>query len=263
LEVKDKVAFVTGGGNGIGEAICRALAAGGARVAVNDLSPSDAERVASEVGGIAVPADVADEGALIEALDQTVQQLGPVDILVNNAGVAIGGGVEMPNQEWERAWQINFMSHVYATRHVLPSMIERGSGYLIHTASAAGLLTNLGAAPYAVTKHAVVSLAEWLSITHAHQGIRVSCLCPQFVSTNMLDEFLDIPGGSQLVGDTAIETEQVGQAVMDAIAAETFLILPHPEVEDYFRRKGDDYERWLGGMRKLQGYMDSVIGNDQ
>lgn len=262
MDVAGKTAFVTGGGNGIGEAICRSLADAGARVAVNDLNPVDAQRVAAEVGGLAVAADVANEAALIEAIDRSVDQLGPIDILVNNAGVAIGGGVEMPNQEWERAWQINFMSHVYATRHVLPSMIQRGAGYLIHTASAAGLLTNLGAAPYAVTKHAVVSLAEWLSITHSHQGIRVSCLCPQFVATNMLDEFLDIPGGSQLVGDTAIETSEVGQAVMDAIESESFLILPHPEVEEYFRRKGDDYDRWLGGMRKLQGYMDSVKGNE-
>lgn len=260
MDVQGKVAFVTAGGDGIGAAIVRSLAGAGARVAVNDLNAEAAATLSDEVGGIAVPANVADERALADAIDRAVAELGPVDILVNNAGIAIGGGVEAPNDWWQAAWHVNFMSQVYATRRVLPSMIERGGGYLVHTASAAGLLTNLGAAPYAVTKHAVVALAEWLSITHANQNIRVSCLCPQFVSTNMLADFLEIPGGRELVGESAIEPAAVGEAVLAGIQDETFLILPHPEVEEYFRRKGDDYERWLGGMRKLQAHMDATLG---
>ncbi|NNL47707.1 MAG: SDR family oxidoreductase [Acidimicrobiia bacterium] len=258
MEISGKVAFVTAAGSGIGEAISRSLAGEGARVAVADLDSDAAHRVAHEIEGKALTVDVADQAALIAALDATSELLGPIDILVNNAGVAIGGGGEVPDSDWDRAWQINFMSQVTATRHILPTMIARGGGYLVHTASAAGLLTNLGAAPYAVTKHAVVALAEWLSITHAHQGIRVSCLCPQFVSTNMLTEFLDFPGGRQLVGDSAITPAEVGRAVVEGIEEESFLILPHPEVAEYFRRKGDDYERWLGGMRKLQAFMDSA-----
>ncbi len=258
MEISGKVAFVTAAGNGIGEAISRSLAEKGARVAVADLDADAAHRVADEIGGQALTVDVAARPALVSALDTTTELLGPIDILVNNAGVAIGGGVEVSDGDWDRAWQINFMSQVTATRHVLPSMITRGGGYIVHTASAAGLLTNLGAAPYAVTKHAVVALAEWLSITHAHQGIKVSCLCPQFVSTNMLTEFLDFPGGRQLVGDSAITPTEVGRAVVDGIGEESFLILPHPEVAEYFRRKGDDYERWLSGMRKLQAMMDGA-----
>ncbi|NND14682.1 MAG: SDR family oxidoreductase [Acidimicrobiia bacterium] len=258
MEISGKVAFVTAAGSGIGEAISRSLAGEGARVAVADLDSDAAHRVAHDIEGKALTVDVADQAGLIAALDATSELLGPIDILVNNAGVAIGGGVEVPDSDWDRAWQINFMSQVTATRHILPTMIARGGGYLVHTASAAGLLTNLGAAPYAVTKHAVVALAEWLSITHAHQGIRVSCLCPQFVSTNMLTEFLDFPGGRQLVGDSAITPAEVGRAVVEGIEEESFLILPHPEVAEYFRRKGDDYERWLGGMRKLQAFMDSA-----
>ncbi len=258
MEIAGTIAFVTAAGNGIGEAISRSLAARGARVAVADLDAAAADRVARDISGIALAVDVADRAGLESALDGTTKRLGPIDILVNNAGVAIGGGVEASDDEWERSWQINLMSQVTATRHLLPQMIQRGSGYLVHTASAAGLLTNLGAAPYAVTKHAVVALAEWLSITHAHQGIRVSCLCPQFVSTNMLAEFLDFPGGRELVGDSAITPEAVGKAVADGIEQESFLILPHPEVAEYFRRKANDYERWLGGMRKLQAVMDAA-----
>ncbi len=258
MEISGKTAFVTAGGDGIGAAISHSLAHAGARVAVSDLNEDAAERVAVDIGGLAFEADVADDASLLRALDAATDELGPIDILVNNAGVAVGGGVEAPDADWDRSWQINLMSQVIATRHVLPGMIERGSGYLVHTASAAGLLTNLGAAPYAVTKHAVVALAEWLSITHAHQGIRVSCLCPQFVSTNMLAEFLDFPGGRALVGDTAITPAEVGDAVVAGIHDESFLILPHPEVAEFFRRKGDDYERWLGGMRKLQARMEAA-----
>ena len=253
MDVSGRVAVVTGGGNGIGAAMCRRFAAEGARVVVADRDDSAAAAVAGDVGGHAVRVDVADPEhgqALVTAAEEA---FGPIDLLCLNAGIATDGGVETADGAWQRIWEINVMSHVWAVRAVLPGMIERGDGYLLHTASAAGLLTNLGAAPYAVTKHAVVALAEWLAITHGDQGIGVSCLCPQFVRTNMLDEFIDIPGGRALVGDLALEPEVVADAVVEGIRERRFLILPHPEVAEYFLRKAQDYDRWLGGMRRLQG----------
>ncbi len=251
MELAGRVAVVTGGGNGIGAALCRAFASEGARhVVVADLDMEAAQRVATEVGGTAVEVDVADPDhghQLVAAAP------GPIDVLCLNAGVAQDGGVEAADAAWQRTWEVNVMSHVWATRAVLPGMLDRGEGYLLHTASAAGLLTNIGAAPYSVTKHAVVALAEWLAITHGDHGLRVSCLCPQFVKTNMLAEFMDVPGGRALVGDQALEPADVAAAVVAAMREERFLILPHPEVAEYFRRKADDYDRWLAGMRRLQG----------
>ncbi len=251
MELSGRTAVVTGGGNGIGAALCRAFAAAGAaRIVVADRDLASAEQVAGEVGGVAVQVDVADPGhgaALATAAG------GPIDLLCLNAGVAQDGGVDATDAAWRRTWEVNVMAHVWALRALLPPMLERGSGYVLHTASAAGLLTNIGAAPYAVTKHAVVALAEWLAITHGDDGLRVSCLCPQFVKTGMLAEFEDVPGGRALVGDLALEPEEVAAAVVDGIRAEQFLILPHPEVLEYFQRKASDYDRWLAGMRRLQG----------
>ncbi len=253
MEIQGRVVVVTGGGNGIGAALSRRFAAeGAAGVVVGDLDGDAAAVVAGEIDGRAVAVDVADPGhghALVAAAEEA---FGPVDVFCFNAGIAQDGGVEMDDAVWQRIWDINVMAHVYGARAVLPSMLERGEGYLVHTASAAGLLTNLGAAPYSVTKHAVVALAEWLAITHGDGGIRVSCLCPQFVNTNMLEEFIGIPGGKALVGDAALDPEQVADAVVEGMRAEQFLILPHPEVAEYFRRKADDYDRWLAGMRRLQ-----------
>ena len=231
---------------------------GAAGVVVADLNGNAARSVAAEVDGTPLEVDVADPDhgqALVEAAES---DYGPIDLLCLNAGIATDGGVEASDAAWQRTWDINFMSHVYALRAVLPGMLNRGHGYLLHTASAAGLLTNIGAAPYAVTKHAVVALAEWLAITHGDQGLRVSCLCPQFVNTNMLEEFIDIPGGRALVGDTALEPEDVAAAVVEGINREEFLILPHPEVAEYFQRKAADYDRWLGGMRKLQARVQAA-----
>lgn len=263
MDLHGKVVLVTGGANGIGRALCRRFAAEGARgVAVVDRDADGAASVAEELGsvGLARSADVAVEADVIAAVEATEERFGPIDLLVSNAGIGTGGGVEAPNEAWQQIWDINVMAHVYATRAVLPGMLARGEGYLLHTASAAGLLTNIGAAPYSVTKHAVVALAEWLSITHGAEGIKVSCLCPQGVRTDMLLAGADDPAGAVVLAQGAIEPEAVAAAVVEGLAAERFLILPHPEVLDHFRRKAGDYDRWLGGMRKLQARIRGALG---
>ena len=254
MELANAVTVVTGGGNGIGAALCRRFGReGAAGIVIADIDLSSAQAVADEVGGIALAVDVSSEADNIGMIAAAEAAYGPVDLLCLNAGIPTGGSVDAPDDDWQRAWAVNVMSHVYGTRAVLPSMLERGSGYLLHTASAAGLLTNLGAAPYSVTKHAVVALAEWLSITYGDNGIGVSCLAPQFVDTDMLDDLTTISEGfHEFAVDGSISTEQVADAVIDGLRDERFLILPHPEVADYFVAKAKDYERWLGGMRKLQ-----------
>lgn len=255
MELEGKIAVVTGGGGGIGGAMARRFAAEGARlVVVADVDGDAARAVAGQIGGLAVEADLATEAGNVDVV-RTAEEHGPIDLLCLNAGVAVGGGVEAPDEDWYRIWDINVMAHVWAVRAALPAMVARGEGYLLHTASAAGLLTNIGAAPYSVTKHAAVGLAEWLSITHGDQGITVSCLCPQGVRTRML--FPDDDDGSDIGADTVrsqgvIEPDEVADAVIAGLADERFLILPHPEVHGYWQRKVDDYDRWLAGMRKLQ-----------
>ena len=250
MDVADRIVVVTGGASGIGRAMAVRFAAEGARgIAVADRDAGGAESVAEGIGerAVAVTVDVSDEEQVRHLVAVTEDRFGgPIDLFCSNAGIATGGGVDAPLDEWQRIWDINVMAHVFAARAVLPSMLARGEGYLLNTASAAGLLSQIGSAPYAVTKHAAVALAEWLSITHGDQGIKVSCLCPQGVRTAMLGD------GSALLGPTAIEPEQVADAVIEGLRTEEFLILPHPEVREYFRRKGDDYERWLKGMRRLQ-----------
>ena len=253
--LKDKVVLVTGGANGIGEALVRRFVAEGARgVAIVDRDAKRSLELSQELGSttIGLAADVAREADVVSAVETTVTRFGPIDLLVSNAGIGTGGGVETPNEAWQQIWEINLMAHVYAARAVLPGMIARGEGYLLNTASAAGLLTNIGAAPYSVTKHAAVGLAEWLAITHGDQGIKVSCLCPQGVRTNMLLAGADDPAGAVVLAQGAIEPAEVAEAVIRGLEAETFLILPHPEVLTHFQRKAGDYDRWLGGMRKLQ-----------
>jgi len=255
MQLRDKVVLVTGGANGIGRALCRRFVADGVRgVAVVDREAKASYELAVELGptAIGLAADVAREADVVSAVRVTEERFGPIDLLVSNAGIGTGGGVEAPNEAWQQIWDINLMAHVYAARAVLPAMLARGEGYLLNTASAAGLLTNIGAAPYSVTKHAAVGLAEWLAITHGDQGIKVSCLCPQGVRTNMLLAGANDPAGAVVLAQGAIEPEDVAEAVVQGLAAETFLILPHPEVLTHFQRKAGDYDRWLGGMRKLQ-----------
>ena len=189
-------------------------------------------------------------------VDQARSSYGDIDLFCSNAGICTVGGVDVADEEWQRIWQVNVMAHIYAARAVLPGMLARGQGYLLQTVSAAGLLTQIGAAPYSVTKHAALGLAEWLAITYADQGIKVSCLCPQGVRTEMLRQ--GTGGIAQILRETALEPEAVAEAVVAGLAEERFLILPHPEVADYFRRKADDYERWLRGMRRLQQKAQTV-----
>jgi NAD(P)-dependent dehydrogenase (short-subunit alcohol dehydrogenase family) len=251
MQLKNKVVVVTGGGNGIGRALCRRFAAEGARaVIVADIQAAAASQVASEIGGVAIATNVTHEPDLLRLVEQTVNDFGVIDLFCSNAGIGAQGGVDASDQDWWKSWNVNVMAHVYAARAVLPAMLARGEGYLLQTVSAAGLLTQLGSAPYAVTKHAALGLAEWIAITHGDQGIKVSALCPQGVRTDMLKraEF----GGGAFLLETAIEPEQVADEVVKGLAEERFLILPHPEVAEYFRRKATDYERWLRGMRKLQ-----------
>jgi len=252
MQIADKVVIVTGGANGIGCALSRRFSAEHARaVIVADIDGDVAARVAHEIGGIPFPADVAKEADIIRLVQFAEVKFGAIDLFCSNAGIMVKGGVEVPDDDWQRIWEVNVFAHILAARAVLPGMIARGQGYLLQTASAAGLLTQIGSAPYAVTKHAALGLAEWLSVTHYHQGIRVSVLCPQGVRTNML-EGASKSGVGALLRDTAIEPEQVADAVIAGIAEEKFLILPHREVAEYFLRKATDYERWLRGMRRLQ-----------
>jgi NAD(P)-dependent dehydrogenase (short-subunit alcohol dehydrogenase family) len=264
MRIEGKHVVVTGGASGIGRALARRFAAEGARgVVVADLDGSGCATVAAEVKGLSVPTDVANEGAMHELVRRAEQAFGPVDLFCSNAGIAITGGVETGDADWERIWKINVMSHVYGARAVLPSMLARGEGYLLQTASAAGLLNQIGSAPYGVTKHAAVGLAEWLAITYGDRGIRVSVLCPQAVRTAMTDAGAAIgdAGLDAARVDGMIEPEDVAAAAIEGLARESFLILPHAEVLTYVRRKADDYDRWIAGMQRFQqrlGYVGAV-----
>lgn len=250
MELSQSVAVVTGGANGIGRALCERFAAEGARVVIADVDLANALELERRIGGAAIQADVAREADIQRLVQETTRRFGGIDLFCSNAGVGVDGGPEAPDESWRRSWEVNVMAHVYAARAVLPQMLEQKRGYLLQTISAAGLLTQLGSAPYAVTKHAALAFAEWLAITYGDQGIRVSALCPQGVRTNMLlkAEF----GGGAFLLESALEPAQVAEAVVQGLAEERFLILPHPEVAEYFRRKANDYDRWLRGMRRLQ-----------
>ena len=252
MNLKDKVVVVTGGANGIGAALCRRFAQEGARVVVADLEVEKAQALATELNAFAVGLDVSQEADIINLVQQTNAVYGPIDLFCSNAGIGgPPGGIEASNDGWQQIWEINLMAHVYAARAVLPQMLERGEGYLLNTASAAGLLSQIGAAPYAVTKHAAVAFAEWLAITYGDRGIKVSCLCPQGVRTRMLDGD-EFHGITNFLRDSALDPAFVADVVVQGLASEQFLILPHPEVAEYIKRKAGDYDRWLRGMRKFQ-----------
>ena len=241
---------VTGSGGGIGRAIARRLAADGARVVVNDLDPAAAHAVAAEIGGFAAPGDAGTERAVDELITAATGFLGEIDVYCSNAGTGAGTGPETPDDLWQRAWEVNTMAHVRAARALLPGWLARGSGTFVVTASAAGLLTMLGSAPYSVTKHAAVGFAEWLAATYAHRGLTVHCICPQGVRTDMLAN--SGRAGDVVLAAAAIEPERVADALVAALAAGSFLVLPHPEAHDYYVSRATDTDRWLRGMSRLQ-----------
>ena len=247
MDIENRIAVVTGAASGIGRALCLALHdAGAKKVIAADLNGDGAAETAAQINGASHAVDVSEEEQIKALIEQTETDHGPIDLFISNAGIIFRGGLETSNDSWQKIWDVNVMAHVYAARHVVPRMIERGGGYLLNTASAAGLLNQVGAASYGVTKHAAVGLAEWLQITYGDEGIGVSVLCPQAVRTGMTDD-----PSSVAAQDGLIEVEPVAQACLQAIRDEKFLVLPHPEVLDYMQRKTSDYDRWLGGMRRL------------
>lgn len=250
MQIQGSVAVVTGAGRGIGAAMARRFAREGARsVYVVDRDEGPAREVAADCGGIPIVLDVTCEPEIQSLVAAAYEKSGRIDLLCSNAGVMQEGGLEVTDSQWQSAWEINFLSHVYAARAVIPRFIQQGGGYLLQTASAAGLLTQVGAAPYSVTKHAAVAFAEWLSITYHRQGVRVSCLCPQGVHTRMLDASHST--AADLLRPSALTPDEVAEAVVQGVTEERFLILPHPEVATYIQYKANDNERWLRGMRRL------------
>jgi NAD(P)-dependent dehydrogenase (short-subunit alcohol dehydrogenase family) len=250
MRLAGKVAVVTGGASGIGAALCRRFAAEGARaIVVADIDLEGAEAVAAGIGGMPERCDVAKESDIRRLVDDVTRGFGAIDLFVSNAGVAFAGDEQSPDAEWRRMFDVNTMSHVWAARAVLPQMLARRDGYLLNVASAAGLLSQLGSAPYAVTKHAAVAFAEWLAFTYGARGIRVSCLCPMGVRTPMLDQ--DLGGVAAYLLKEAVTAEQVASEVIAGLADERFLILPHPQVREYLMQKAADPDRWLAGMRQL------------
>ncbi len=255
MRIEGKVAVVTGAASGIGRALARRFKAeGAAGLALADLKEGPLAEVAAEVGGIAVPADVSRESDIANLVARAQAEIGPIDIFCSNAGIARMGDADAPDADWAANWDIHVMAHVYAARAVIPGMIARGGGYLVNTASAAGLLTHIHSATYSVTKHAAVAFAEYLSIAHGNDGIKVSVLCPQAVRTAMTQ---GREAGVASV-DGMIEPEELADCVVETMDREAFLILPHPQVLGYMRRKTSDYDRWLGGMRRMRGKYEKV-----
>jgi NAD(P)-dependent dehydrogenase (short-subunit alcohol dehydrogenase family) len=250
VDLNSKVVIITGAGSGIGAAMARRFAEDGPTALVlADIDLDAATTVAEEVGGVAVLTDVSDVDSNRRLVEGVEDRFGPIDLFCANAGIGIVGDEQSDPSTWDRMWAVNVMSHVHAARHLIPGWVARGEGYFLATASAAGLLTNLKAAQYSVTKHAAVAFAEWLAVTYWDAGVKVSALCPQFVNTPLLE-------GSEafqaLGANHTLEPHEVAEAVVSGLKEERFLILPHPEVEKFFQNKANDYDRWLGGMRKLQ-----------
>ena len=261
MKLNDRVAVVTGGGSGIGKTLVERFCAEGARhLVVVDRDASAARAVADAVGGTSAALDVADESAIRELTLKVESDVGPIDLFVSNAGYVTIGGLEAPIEDLQRMFEVHVLAHVYAARAVLPSMIARGGGYLLNTASAAGLLTQFGSLHYALTKRAAIALAEWIAITHGHQGIAVSVLCPQGVETNILSNSPNAGAALEGVANSAgadgmLQPSAVAEAVIEALAEERFWVLPHPEVATYARQKHHDVDRWLEGMRRWQHRM--------
>jgi NAD(P)-dependent dehydrogenase (short-subunit alcohol dehydrogenase family) len=251
MQLKGKTVVVTGAGGGIGKALVKKFCAEGARslIAV-DINAESVARTAAEFDCIAMTADVTREADVIRVIADTEQDVGPIDLYCNNAGVATGASEQSPNSQWQLSWEVNVLSHVYSARHLVPRMIGRGGGYFLNTASAAGLLNQIGGAAYGTTKHAAVGFAEWLALTYRHQGIKVSMLCPQAVRTAMTANPQD-QSTMAASGNGMMEPDQLADIVVEHLARESFLILTHEEVKVYMQRKTSDYDRWIGGMNRL------------
>lgn len=257
MNLNNQVVVVTGGGNGIGRALCEKFAAAGAKVAVADLDVVSATQVAEQINGIAVATNVGVEADIVALVKKTEEQLGPIDIFVSNAGVSFGDGpgwmaASASDEHWTTSWNVNVMAHVWAARAVVPTMIKRGGGYLVNVASGASLLCQIGDAAYTATKTAALGFAESLAITHGDDNIKVSVVCPLYVATAMTE------GGRGVTGqDQMMTAEEAADAVLSGMESETFMILPHGELASYAERKGADYDRWLIGMRRMrQGMLE-------
>tara|TARA_B100000959_G_scaffold238228_1_gene258050 strand:+ start:91 stop:867 length:777 start_codon:yes stop_codon:yes gene_type:complete len=248
MNIKDKIVVITGGASGIGRAMAtRFINDGAKQVVIADVNADGLNEVAAQIGARAIATDVSDEAAVKSLIKTTEDDYGQIDLLCNNAGIGSPGGPEVDNECWEQIWQINVMAHVYAARAALPHMLSRQDGYILNTASAAGLLSQVGSAPYAVTKHAAVGFAEWLALSYGKRGLKVSVLCPQAVRTAMTADNQD--GVASI--DGMMEPEVLCESVVEAINAEQFLILPHQEVLGYMQKKTSDYDRWISGMQRL------------
>ena len=263
MKLKDKTVIVTGGARGIGKALCTAFVGEGARVVVADLLAKEAAATAAEIGGFSIACDVSRESDIQQLVAATETEYGPIDLFCSNAGICAGEpghSASASNDTWQACWDIHVMAHVFAARAVLPSMIERGEGYFVQMASAAGLLSQIGDAAYSASKHAAVGFAESLSISHGDDGIKVSVICPQYVATPMLG-YEEGENIDQYPG--VISPQQLADTVVQGIDAERFLILPHPDVEQFIQFKTANYDRWLGGMRKLRRNILSKIGSSR
>ncbi|GAB1266533.1 SDR family oxidoreductase [Aurantivibrio infirmus] len=259
MKIQGKTVVVTGGASGIGRGLVRRFKEeGAANIVIADINSDELNEFADEVGATPYVCDVSDEEQVKNLVRMTEEIFGHIDLFCGNAGILSKGGVEASNETWEKTWAVNVMAHVYATRHALPKMIERGEGYFLITASAAGLLSQVGSATYSVTKHAALALAEWVLITHGAQGIKVSALCPQAVESKMTAG----SDGGVAGQDGMLKPEAVADTVIAGLDEEKFMILPHPEVEKYFRNKATDYQRWIRGMQKLQEQFGNFKMND-
>ncbi len=259
MELAGRTCVITGAAGGIGRALARRFHTAGANVMVTDIDGAGAQAVATELDArrpgtaIALGGDVCREDDIVAVIDRTRATFGAIDLYWANAGVGAGTDLETPDDIWELAFSVNVKAHYLAARHLMPDWLTRREGYFCSTASAAGLLTQIGSAPYALTKHAAVAFAEWLTVTYGDRGLKVSCLCPQGVNTNMLTNGVDAAGAAAVrAGGAVLEPDDVAQACLEAVETDMFLILPHPEVLTYWQRKTGDYDRWIRGMRRLQ-----------
>jgi len=269
VELTGRTVVVTGGASGIGKALAERFAMEAAQgVVVADIDEAGAKAVADDVAGaaIGVGCDVTDEAAVKALIDQAESEFGSVDIFCANAGIGLGSRLDASDEEWKQVMDVNLMAHIYAARRLVPDWLERGEGYFVSTASAAGMLAQIGDVTYTVSKHGAVAFAEWLAITYGARGLRVSCLCPMGVNTPLVQRGLEMDGpeglGAKIVAASGelLDPADVAKDVMAAIKDERFFVLPHPVVGEFYRRKGDDHDRWLNGMRRLQARVEEATG---